>query len=125
MRIKLLIADDAPFIREVIRHVIAKANIEVVGEANNGKEAIEMAAKLNPDVVLMDIVMPIMSGIEATKEITSQFPQIKVVACSTEGQESMVMKALDAGCLSYIVKPFNAQELIKVILAAGAKAKGT
>lgn len=113
--IRLVVADDAPFIREIVRHV-AKANgIELVGEACDGVEAVAMALKWVPDVILMDIVMPRKSGIEATKEILAQMPEIKVIAFSTHDQETMVMRALEAGCCSYMAKPFTANDLVHAI----------
>lgn len=118
MSIKLVIVDDAPFIREVVRHIVEGSGIEVVGEAQDGIEAVEIVRSRRPTVVLMDLVMPRKSGIEATREILMEWPETKVVACSTLDQESMVMKALDAGCCNYLVKPFKREDLVKVIKAA-------
>lgn len=113
--IRLIVADDAPFIREIVRFVAEKNGIEIVGEATDGAEAVELALRLQPDVVLMDIIMPNKSGIEATKEIVEKMPNIRVIACSTVDQELMVMRALEAGCCSYLVKPFKGEELVQVI----------
>lgn len=118
MAIKLVIVDDAPFIREVVRHIVHDSGIDVVGEAQDGVEAIEIVRSTRPTVVLMDLVMPRKSGIDAAREILSELPGVKVIACSTLDQETMVMKALDAGCCNYVVKPFKKDELIKVIKAA-------
>ena len=118
MAIKLVIVDDAPFIREVIRHIVHGSGIDVIGEAQDGEEAVKLVLSLCPNVVLMDLVMPRKSGIDATKEIIAAHPKIKVIACSTLDQESMVMKALDAGCCNYIVKPFKKDELIATIKGA-------
>ncbi len=118
MAIKLVIVDDAPFIREVIRHTLNNTGIEVIGEAQDGEDAIEVVRQLKPQVVLMDLVMPRKSGIEATKEIIAEHPDIKVVACSTLDQETMVMRVLEAGACNYIVKPFNREDLLKAIRAA-------
>lgn len=115
MGIKLVIVDDAPFIREVIRNIFLKTDIEVVGEAEDGVEAIEVVTKLAPDVVLMDIVMPRKSGIDATQEILAQLPATKIVACSTADQETVLLKALEVGCCSFLVKPFNAEGLEKAV----------
>lgn len=113
--INLVVADDAPFIREIVRHIVEKNGIRLVGEAIDGEEAVALALKHKPDVVLMDIIMPKMSGIEAAKEISAQNPTIKIIAFSTADQESMVMKALEAGCCSFLVKPFKANELVDII----------
>ena len=128
MGIKLVIVDDAPFILEVVRHIAKKTDIEIVGEAKTGVEAIEVVLGSSPDVVLMDIVMPEMSGIEATKEILLKNPNLKIIACSTLDNEVMIMKAIDAGCWDYIVKPFNQEQLIHKITAtvkASSKPSGT
>lgn len=113
--IRLLVADDAPFIREIVRHMTDRNGIELVGEAIDGFDAVELALRLKPDVVLMDIIMPRKSGIEATKEILAQLPDVKIIAFSTADQETMVMRALEAGCCSFLVKPFKSEELLKVI----------
>jgi two-component system, chemotaxis family, chemotaxis protein CheY len=111
----LLVADDAPFIREIVRHVVEREGIHIVGEANDGVEAVDLAMKYRPDVILMDIIMPNKSGIEATKEIIAQIPNARVVAFSTADQDTMVAKAIDAGCCSFLVKPFTAEGLLKAI----------
>lgn len=119
-----MIVDDAPFIREVLRHIFASTEIEIVGEAQDGEEAIEIVKREHPNVVLMDIVMPRKSGIEATQEILKSHPDIKVVACSTVDQNSMVMRALEAGCCNYLTKPFTAEQVLKAVRsAANSQAK--
>jgi two-component system chemotaxis response regulator CheY len=112
---RLLVADDAPFIREIVRHVAEKNAIQLIGEAIDGEDAVTLALKLKPDVILMDIIMPKKSGIEATKEILAKMPGMKIIAFSTADQEVMVLRALEAGCCSYVVKPFKAEDLMKAI----------
>jgi two-component system chemotaxis response regulator CheY len=125
MGIKLVLADDAPFIRDVLRDIFAaQSDIEVIGEAEDGKQAVEIAHDLKPDVILMDIVMPHKSGIEAAQEILKSLPQIRIVACSTMDQETMIMRALEAGCCSYLVKPFKVQEVLTAVRSAAAISKG-
>ncbi len=118
MSIKLVIVDDAPFIREVLKHIFQGTEIKVVGEAKDGEEAVELALKAKPDAILMDIVMPRRSGIDATLDILKHLPETKIIACSTVDQNTMVLRALDAGCCDYVIKPFKAVEVIKVIRKA-------
>lgn len=118
MGIKLVIVDDAPFIREVLKHIFSNTEIQVVGEAQDGEEAVLVVRKVKPHVVLMDIVMPRKSGIEAAAEIVKELPHTKVIACSTIDQNSMVVKALEAGCCNYITKPFKAEDVLKAVRAA-------
>lgn len=115
MAVKLVIVDDAPFIREVIRHALTDENVQIVGEARDGVEAVEVVLRTRPDLVFMDLVMPRMSGIEAAREISEQLPETRIVACSTLDQEAMVMKALEAGCSHYIVKPFKKEDLLRAL----------
>jgi two-component system chemotaxis response regulator CheY len=112
---KLVIVDDAPFIREVLKHIFTNTEILVVGEAADGFEGVAVVRKTAPDVVLMDIVMPRKSGIEATQEILKSNPNVKIIACSTIDQNEMVLRALDAGCADYIVKPFKAEDVLRVV----------
>lgn len=118
MPIKLVIVDDAPFIREVLRHIFLSSEIEVVAEARDGEDAVEVVLATKPDVVLMDIVMPKKSGIEATIAIVKELPNTRVVACSTVDQDSMVLRALDAGCCGYVTKPFKGEDVLKAVRAA-------
>lgn len=118
MGIRLVIVDDAPFIREVLKHIFTPTEIEVVGEAYDGEQAIEIVRKLKPDVVLMDIVMPKKSGIEAALIISKELPTIKIIACSTADQNNMVMRAIEAGCCHFITKPFKAEDVLKAVRGA-------
>ncbi len=123
MMVKLLVADDAPFIREIVKHVVEKGGISLVAEAIDGEDAVFLAKKFQPDVVLMDIIMPRKSGIEATREILAILPETRVIAFSTADQETMVMRALEAGCCSFLVKPFKGEELLRAIRDSLAPAK--
>lgn len=115
MNTKIVVVDDAPFIREVVRQLLKDTDIEVIGEAEDGVEAVKQVIKLKPDLVLMDIVMPQQSGIEATLQIKEELPDVKILACSTMDHEDMIAKAIEAGCSDYIVKPFKAEELINAL----------
>ena len=112
---RVLIADDASFMRQMIREIIEPEGHEVVGEATNGIEAVELFQELQPDLVTMDIVMPKRSGIDAVKIILAQQPTAKVVMCSALGQETLVMEALQAGARDFIVKPFKPDSVIATL----------
>lgn len=112
---KILIVDDAKFMRITLSNILKKANHEVVGEGETGKDAIELYRQLNPDLVTMDITMPEMSGIEAVKEIKKEFPQAKVIMCSAMGQQKMVVEAIEAGAKDFIVKPFDEARVLDAI----------
>lgn len=125
MVIEILIADDAPFIREIVKQVFKNTDVKVIGEAQDGEEIIKLAKEKKPQVILMDLVMPKKSGIEAAKEIREQFPDIKIIAFTTIDQNTMVLKALEAGCCDYVTKPFQAETLMKSVhSAANKKLKG-
>ena len=112
MKARVLIADDASFMRQMIREIIEPEGYEVVGEASNGIEALEQFVELRPDLVTMDIVMPKRSGIDAVKGILAEDAQAKVVMCSALGQDTLVKEALQAGARDFIVKPFKPDAVI-------------
>lgn len=124
MAIKLVIVDDAPFIRDVLKHIFLTTDVLVVGEARDGEEAVQVALQTRPDVVLMDIVMPRKSGIEATVEILASLPKTRVIACSTNDQNNMVMRALEAGCCNFITKPFKAEDVLNSVRKAANPTMG-
>ena len=111
----VMIVDDAPYVRDILRHILQRAGHQVVGEAADGEEAVAMAKDVRPDLIIMDIVMPNKSGIQATKEILEFLPSVKVIACSTIDQENMMMKAMESGAVEFIHKPFHANDVIKII----------
>ncbi|MCX7991420.1 MAG: response regulator [Proteobacteria bacterium] len=115
MKYKVLICDDAEFMRTLLKDTLERADFEVIGEAVNGKEAVEKYKELKPDVVTMDIVMPVKSGIDATKEIIAFDSKAKVVMCSALGQEILVMDAIEAGAKDFIVKPFTDETVVSVL----------
>jgi two-component system, chemotaxis family, chemotaxis protein CheY len=119
MGLKLVIADDAVFIREAMKNIFAQTKHEVVGEAVNGEEVVKLAARLKPDLIVMDMVMPEKNGVEATREILAQNSQIKIIACSTIDEKNFVLRAIEAGCRGYLTKPFEAKDLINLVNQVG------
>jgi len=112
---RILIVDDAKFMRMTLANILKKANHEVVGEAENGREAVELYIELKPDVVTLDITMPVMSGLEAVREIKRHDPHAKIIMCSAMGQQKMVVEAIEAGALDFIVKPFDESRVMEAI----------
>ena len=108
----VLIADDASFMRQMIREIIEPEGYEVVSEANNGVEAVERFEEFAPDIVTMDIVMPKQSGIDAVKDILVRYPAARIVMCSALGQDTLVMESLEAGAMDFIVKPFKPESVL-------------
>ena len=111
----VLIADDASFMRQMIREIIEPEGYEVVSEANNGVEAVERFEEFSPDIVTMDIVMPKQSGIDAVKDILVRYPAARIVMCSALGQETLVMESLEAGAMDFIVKPFRPESVLETL----------
>lgn len=112
---KVLIVDDAAFMRMMIKDILTKNGFEVVGEAADGREAVEKYKELSPDLVTMDITMPEMDGVSALKEIKQINANAKVIMCSAMGQQAMVIDAIQAGAKDFIVKPFQADRVIDAI----------
>ncbi|GIO10868.1 chemotaxis protein CheY [Cohnella xylanilytica] len=112
---RILIVDDAAFMRMMIRDILTKNGYEVVGEAQDGAQAIEKYKELLPDLITMDITMPEMDGIAALKEIRKIDSNAKVIMCSAMGQQAMVIDAIQAGAKDFIVKPFQADRVIEAI----------
>ncbi len=115
-QITILLAEDHVVIRESIRQSLEReSNLKVVGEANNGEEAVEMAKKLKPDVILMDISMPKLNGIEATKAIKAIQPGVKVLVLTAYDYEQYIFPLLEAGAAGYLLKDVSSRELVTAI----------
>ena len=111
----ILICDDAAFMRMMIKDILTKNGYNVAGEAENGAKAVEKYAELKPDLVLMDITMPEMDGIEALKKIKASDPSASVIMCSAMGQQAMVIESIQSGAKDFIVKPFQADRVIEAV----------
>jgi len=111
----ILVVDDASFMRMLIKDILVKNSYTVAGEASDGLAAIEKYKELSPDAVLLDITMPNMDGLTTLNEIKKIDPAAKVIMCSAMGQESMVIDAIKAGAIDFIVKPFQADRIIKAL----------
>ncbi|WP_337098164.1 response regulator transcription factor [Paenibacillus sp. YIM B09110] len=119
MKIKLLLVDDHQIVLKGISFFLTmQPDFEIVGEAGNGQEAVERADKLQPDVILMDLNMPVMDGIEACGRITAQYPHIKVLVLTSYSDQSHVVPALQAGASGYILKDVEPEQLAEAIRSA-------
>lgn len=125
MGTRVLIVDDALFMRKMLRDIVESGGYEVIGEAENGQDAIDKTTALQPDIVLMDIVMPDLGGIDALKRIRSVSPETTVVMCSAMGQKVLIEEALHAGAANFIIKPFQPEEVLEVLESTLAESKST
>lgn len=117
-KLRILLADDHVVMRTGLRALLERQpNLEVVGESENGRETIDLAASLKPDVVVMDVGMPVLNGIEATKTIVTEHPNIAVVILSMHVDESYVMRALKAGARGYLLKDSAPADLLSAVQA--------
>lgn len=110
--IKVVIVDDSDFSRSIIRKMLTEEGIEIVGEANGAEAALQVIKAKNPNIVITDIVMPEISGIELTEKITQNFDDISVIVVSSLSQEHVVLEAIGAGASDFIAKPIQKQQLI-------------
>jgi pilus assembly protein CpaE len=123
-KIRLLIVDDIAETRVNLRKLLMfDESVEVIGEAENGEEAVAQALALIPDIVLMDINMPVMDGIQATASILAEQPRIGVVILSVQGEREYLQKAMAAGARDYLVKPPSGDELVNTIQRVFARRK--
>ncbi|MGH7394921.1 MAG: response regulator [Candidatus Methylomirabilales bacterium] len=118
MAVRVLIVDDALFMRRMIRDIFSREGFEVVGEAENGAEAVRLHRDLKPDLTTMDIVMPVLDGLSALREVVRMDPRATVIMVSALGQESLIAEAIEAGAREFIVKPFQASRVLKVVQSA-------
>ena len=112
---KVMICDDAAFMRMMIKDILTKNGYNVVGEAENGIKAVEKYNETKPDLVLMDITMPEMDGIQALKKIKEADAGALVIMCSAMGQQAMVIESIQSGAKDFIVKPFQADRVLEAV----------
>lgn len=115
---RIMIVDDAAFMRMMVKDILTKNGYEVIAEAVNGNDAIAKYREIKPDLVTMDITMPELSGIEALKVIKSEDPNARVLMCSAMGQQALVIEAIQSGAKDFIVKPFQAERVIEAVKKA-------
>ncbi|HHW71079.1 MAG TPA: response regulator [Clostridiales bacterium] len=111
----ILLVDDAAFMRMMLKDILTKNGYEVIGEAENGAKALEKYKETMPDLVIMDITMPEVDGIQAVKDIMAFDKDAKIIMCSAMGQQAMVIEAIQAGAKDFIVKPFQAARVIEAV----------
>ncbi len=111
----VLVCDDALFMRTMVKDILGQAGFTVVGEAENGQQAVEQYTKLRPDLVTMDIIMPEMGGIEAVKKIMEVDAQARILMCSAMGQQALVLEAIQAGAKDFVVKPFQPSRVLEAV----------
>ncbi|MGE7945332.1 response regulator [Lysinibacillus sp. NPDC093688] len=111
----VLVVDDTLFMRVAISNMFTEWGYEVVGKAVNGKEAVAMYRELQPDLVTMDVTMPVMTGIAAVKEIIPEFPDAKIIMITALGQQKLIVEAIESGAKDFMTKPFEPERLKAVV----------
>jgi len=119
--VRLLVADDHRMLRDGLKRSLLDSGIDVVGEASNGAEAVRLANQLHPDVVLMDVTMPVLDGIEATRLIRSQSEHTQVVMLTMHGDSDLMTRALQAGAAGYLVKDCSTEDVVSAVQLAGSE----
>ena len=118
-KVRVLLVDDHTVVRRGLRLAFGlEADLEVVGEAENGREALDLVEHLRPDVVVMDLLMPVMDGVEATRELRSRFPDVEVVALTSVLEDRLVVDVIEAGAAGYMLKESRPDELFEAVRAA-------
>ncbi len=111
----VLIADDIPYVRKTLKQILQNRGYRVVGEAENGDDAVRLYFETRPDLVIMDLVMPKMNGVDATRVILKRDPDARIVILSAMTQENLVTEAIQAGAKDYVIKPFQTDEVMRVL----------
>lgn len=124
MKNRILIVDDSFYMRTMLKNMLTDAGYEVVGEAANGQQALEMTSATNPDLITLDVILPDNTGLDVLKGIRQVNPTVKVVMCSAVGQEVIVNEALESGASAYIVKPFSEEKVLEIVSSALQDSEG-
>lgn len=111
----MVISDDAAFFRSALRDILTGGGYEVVAEATNGEEAVDRARAFKPDIIILDVVMPVKTGLEAAREITGLKLPLKIVMCSSLGHDPLVEEAIRAGAAAYILKPLDRAKVLDTL----------
>jgi two-component system, chemotaxis family, chemotaxis protein CheY len=112
---RILIVDDASFMRMMLRNILSSHGYEIAAEAENGLKAVEAYKQGRPEIVIIDMIMPEMGGIEAVKRISEINPKAKIVICSAMGQQALVVEAMQAGARDFIIKPFQPSSVVEAV----------
>jgi Response regulator containing a CheY-like receiver domain and an HTH DNA-binding domain len=121
MTIRVIIADDHNVVRKGIRELLNdEADIEVVGEARNGQELLDLVSALEPDLVVLDIAMPVMSGAEATRHLHARWPQVKVLVLTAYNDDPYIYSLIDAGATGYVLKTAESHEIVRAVRSVAA-----
>ena len=118
MNKRILIVDDSFYMRTMLKNMLTDAGYDVVGEAANGQQALEMAVATTPDLITLDVILPDNTGLDVLKGIRQKQPDAKVVMCSAVCQETIVNEAIENGALAYIVKPFSEERVLEIVGSA-------
>jgi len=121
MPLRVLVVDDLRFMRTIIRDILETAGIEVIGEAENGVECLALYEETKPDIVLLDITMPVMDGITTLRELKRKYIESTVIMCSALGQQKYIIKAIQLGAKDFIVKPFNPERMLSAVHKASRR----
>lgn len=118
MSARVLIIDDLPFMRKLLREVLTEAGFTVVAEAADGSEGVSSYRRFEPDLVLLDITMPVTDGLTALRKIIEINPRARVVMCSSLGEQEMILRAVRLGALDFVVKPFRPERVVSALSKA-------
>ncbi|MCR4696604.1 MAG: response regulator [Lachnospiraceae bacterium] len=119
MMSKILIVDDSRTSRKILREIFTEAGHEIVAEAENGQDGVEKYSEFKPDIVTLDITMPVLDGLAALKEIKKIDPNAKVVMVTAIGKQNMVVEAIKSGASEFVTKPFDKDNILKIISKLG------